>query len=256
MGFMAPLAMAGMALSAVGAGANFLEKRKNQNKIEAMQRKAGKQIDRNTAAATQRWGESLQGLTKESQQTMSDEAAAKRMAAYEEATSDIPEATNVMQTNEGAPAIVKAEAAKQLGNQLASLRGMMQAKSRLGAWGDRGLDTNIMLGRSGQDIARLGNFSLGTAEELDRNVAMQANKTNGIGDILMGVGSLAGMAGGIGGVGGESQLAGVAGPFGDAQPYAMISPDANWWTRLTTPWNAKKVVNYGGDPMGPPMPNF
>ena len=215
MAFMAPVAIAGLALAAGGAAYNYAEKKKTQAAVKSIHKQAQKKIDANTAQAMGRWQESLGELTPEQQQALTDEKAAQRYGAFEEATSDVPEATNVMQTDEGSPAIVKSEAAKQLGTQLAQMKGMMQAKSRLGGWDDRGLATNIMLGRSGQDIAQLGQFSKGWANAATQDAALRAQQHKPIGDILMGVGSLMTMGAGMAGAAAPA-AAGAAGAAGTA----------------------------------------
>lgn len=211
MAFMAPVAIAGLALAAAGTAYNYAEKKKTQAAVKDIHKQAQKKIDANTAQAMGRWQESLGELTPEAQEALQAEKAGQRYEDFEAATSDVPDATNVMQTAEGAPAIVKAEAAKQLGDQLGKMKGMMQARSRLGGWDDRGLATNIMLGRSGQDINQLGNFSRGWAGAAAQDAALRAQQHKPIGDILMGVGSLMSMGAGMAGAAGAAGSAAATG---------------------------------------------
>jgi hypothetical protein len=148
-----------------------------------------------------------------------------------------------MQSTEGAPAIVKTEAAKQLGDKLAEMRGMMQARSRLGGWDDRGLATSTALGRSRQDIGRFGIFSQGWASAAAQDAAQRQQEHSPIGDIMLGAGSLMSMGAGAAGAASAAAPA-AAGAAGAAAPAAtglgswlLQSPFMQW---ATTPINQRK----------------
>lgn len=237
----------GMAMQAGGAVANYMDKKKTASAVNKIQQRGQHKVDANTAQAMQAWDAALARMTPEEQERLKNEGADSRMAAFQKATTDVPEATNVMGATEGAPALVKTEAAKQLGDKLAAMTSMMQAKSRLGGWDDRGQATNIMLNRAGQDISRLGDFSRGDTNVTQQLMAARAQKKNPLGDILQGAGSLMSMSGGMFGAGGSmagSSLFGGSPTMVSAGPgSSLLMPAAagpNWFERfgkgLTMPW--------------------
>lgn len=204
-----PLTMLSLASVAGGAGFNFLEGKDKEKDLRRMGERRQEVAQKNSAQAKKRWDESLAGLSRDAQEQGVAEDEAKRMAAYEQATADAPAATQLMNTGEATPVVVKTDAAKKLGDALAQMRSRMQAQARLGAWGDRDVATNIMLGRSGQEIADWRNKSAGMRAAIDADMRTRAADDGGpLGDILMGLGSV-----GLGAAAGGG--AGPAGWLGD-----------------------------------------
>src|SRR4051812_33371156 len=139
------VALASAAMQAAGAAYNMIDQSKTNAAVSKIGSRARKQVKQNTAEAMGEWNGALDKLTPQQQEALAQADADKRMQSYDAATADVPEATNVMHSATGAPALVKTDAAKKLGDQLAQMKSMMQARSRLGGWDDRGLENNIML---------------------------------------------------------------------------------------------------------------
>lgn len=238
----APLAIAGMAMSAAGAGLNFMQKKQQESKADELLRASRKRVEANTAMARADLQRSMDLTTKGQQEADKAANEAKRGEAYDAATQDAASVALAPQSD--APQVVKSESAKQLGDQLSKARDLMAARAKLGGWSDTLFNNSMQLNRNARDINMWGNFSLGDEAAAQQDAAAtRAHKGLPIGDILMGAGGALTMAGGgIGAAAAPAAGAGTALPLtGTVYSAATAPASSGWWSKaakgLTTPIN-------------------
>ena len=199
----APLMIAGMAASMAGAGVNFAQQRAQSKRADRIMQQSYDVARQNRAKATERWKEALEKVGPEGAEAALAEEAAKRQALYDERTANVAEQTNVIPDKSDTPRVVKTYAAKQLGDKLAEARAQMAAYANLGGWKDALSRAGMEINRSGQDVARYGNFTQGWTQAANMDAASTRAKkpTIPIGDLLQAGGSVA-MAGSGSGFGG------------------------------------------------------
>ena len=222
----APLAAAGLALSAIGSGVNFAQQRSQQKRADRIMQQSYDVARENREKATERWQEALGKVGPEGAEAKIAEETAKRRALYEDMTADVAEQATVIPEKDSTPRVVKTYAAKQLGDKLAEARAQMAAYANLGGWKDFLSGANIELGRSAQDVNRLGDFTRGftQASNMDAASTRAYKPMVPIGDILQ--------------AGGSVVSAGSGSGFGG------LIPEDSWW---------RTPMSFGGSSAGQPI---
>jgi hypothetical protein len=185
-------AMIGMAVAAAGAAmqtANTVAKRQQMGDI-ADRTRAKVEAERKKALGA--WEQGLNKLTPEEQRKAIEEETAKRQAAYEAAAADRPPEMNVIHTDASTPAIVKTEAAKQLGQKLDVARAQLAGQAKMSGFDANTWLQNLGLTDTGRKVGMGANFMSGwqNAGQTDAANVMGGTSTGAqLGDLLSAAGS-------------------------------------------------------------------
>jgi hypothetical protein len=218
MAFMTIPMIAGLAISAAGAAANFASQRAQQQQREDIQNRARAQVARNEREAQAILQRATHKAGPEGQQQKLGAELAKIQKAQASVTEGTPADANIIKMTADTPKVVSTEAAKQLGTELDKAKQQMASSAQLSAWNQLPGLVGIDLSKSGGKIAQLGDFSTGTTNAAVQDAAQVGQGGFPIGDLLQGVGG---------------SLIGGAGPSGWATN--MMTPTAGKVARLSGP---------------------
>lgn len=168
------------------------------------------------AQADQRVRDTIQEVQPERQQQNLGEAVARRTDAYQPVIGSQPQYTP---HTASAPVEVKDDLGRQVAQALAGVQSRGAARARLQAFGDANQDTDIALGRAGQDLRQIGGASRGSAAILPAEMEGAMNKGGNWGNAggwagLISKGLQAYAMGGAG-AGAIGAAEGAAGPMGN-----------------------------------------
>ena len=231
-----PLAIAGLALGAVGTGMEIAGNAQSQAAMnrarsnetaqqQALQQKANAVVQKSIAGSTPQ--------TAQQQMQAGQNARTGIWANLQNATtpvaSALPATTDTATTAAGKRATTAADSWN-------SLNANAQAKE--GSYGDWQNQQNIQNADAAQQLGVINNFSQGDANllPLEMNVASQAGgKLSGWGNIVSSIGNLAGIASATGAFGAASKALPSAAALNDFS--AGAGPVSNAWAASTPAWS-------------------
>lgn len=183
-------AMIGMAVAAAGAAANTAAQMKRSKEMDAVRKRSSQAVEARRKEALGAWEQGLSQLTPEQQRAAIDEESKKRMAAYTAAAGDVPQEMNIVKTSDQSPAIVKTEAAKQLGTKLDMARAQMAGQAKMAGFDFNTWLRNLSLNRTGEKVGMYGDFIRGIhgAASQDISAWQNAQPAVPLGDMLSAAG--------------------------------------------------------------------
>lgn len=154
---------------------------------------------RNEQAAL--FGQTLGGFDRGNQDARRDDLTDARGSIIEQSIVDFREPDPGAGIEGSAPKVVKDAAAKAVVDALAGARAEGKRLAALQGFGDLFADNQVDLNRSGAMQAQLGDFSRGSSAVLPLELEAanaKGSRTRGFGQLLQGVGQVAGLAGAFG----------------------------------------------------------
>lgn len=254
--------LAGTAASAIGA-------RKAENAVVNVRRAEDSRQNTFKAEAEGGLKKNMDATTAEAITGRQGSAAAQREAAYRAANAAAPHATQQVASGSlGGNKVVS----DSLGQMLASVGDRVSqqgnARARLGSFGDAMFDTNVLLGRGRQDIAKAADFASGSLKPLQMEMeagSHKGDKMKALGTMLQmvgstmlaGAGAAAGGASAGAGAGGASIGSGagmmaqpfmstLGGTFGAGWAAPAASGMASWFAPAATAATSAFSGGYGG----------
>ncbi|API60529.1 hypothetical protein BSL82_15600 [Tardibacter chloracetimidivorans] len=175
-----------LALAVGGSVAQYFGNQRAENAMMARHNVEQGRQKRMSAEQDALLGESYESAEKLRDDT---DAVSARKAAFIDALNSRSDNQDFLPGN--APAIVAESNNKVVGEQRARSQQQAEALANLTGMGDQLLDTNVSLGRLGQQIGQIGTSKARSAEVLDAELRAAAQK----GSTLRGLGGLAQMVG-------------------------------------------------------------
>lgn len=163
---MIPLWLIGLALTAASAGAKQQQQRKIDHTQEGFSeaeriREAARQKQRDATLDT-----TLDNFQPADQALKLDQAGEKRAQSFAK-TSDAGQGLPGEYVGQSsAPAEVRTETASRVADFLRKGKVETQRRAKLGAFGDQQFDNNVQVGRAGQQLDQLGDFTRGSQNAL------------------------------------------------------------------------------------------
>lgn len=198
-----PLSIAGAALGFGGTLLNARNARRQQSDLNAA---TAAERARQTGFANRAGGsfdEALEGQGRDNQDEKIDDVKGTRTVNIQ---GNVTRANDFIPSSGSAPRVVTSEVARGISDALRAGQDRAKQFANVGAFGDVQVGNRADLNRTAQDISVQGSFARGSADILPIELQTIRNrKRSPIGDILSGVGQLAGFAG----------LAGIGPSFGD-----------------------------------------
>jgi len=182
-------ALIGMAVAAAGTGVKYAQERKKADQIGDIAAAARVKNEKLRRQSTDAFERELGKLTPEEQQKKINEETLKRTQAYEAAARDTPPEMNIVKLTQDAPAIVKTEAAKQLGHKLDSARAQIKAQAKLAGMDQNSWLQNLGLTRTAEDVNMYSNFVRGNQNAASMDMTLTKNAPAfPLGDLLSAAG--------------------------------------------------------------------
>lgn len=159
---MIPLWLVALALTAASAAAKNKQQhtiidRQNELAGQERTREAGRQTQRDAALNS-----TLQNFQPGEQQKQIEQAGEKRQQTYADTSAQGQGVPGEFVGKTSTPAEVRTELASRVADYLSKGRTEMQNKAKLGAFGDTQFNNNVNVGRTGQQLDMLGDFTRGS----------------------------------------------------------------------------------------------